>query len=472
MLISIVLLSTKSMATTAIVNTDTLKLRKEASTESDILGLLNLGEKLKVIEESGDWYKVSINNKTGYVHKDYIKIEEDTSEEQTNNNEVQENTNTEENAQTNTTLEENTVTNQENTTTQENSTTTENVAQQENIESNVNKKEYEPKETKLQKDTKCYILPLINSNILVDMKKETNITIINEVSGWLYIETEEVSGWIIANSVDLASLEQSGEEEEPAQEQTQTTTTNNTETTGENQTNPQEGSEIKVTAIKEKDMYVNTASIYMRKGPGTNYEVVDSLILNSGVVVTGEVEDWYQVKVDGKIGYIAKRLLSNTKTEDTTTRGAEERANQTPNTQEVTQTSQSPATLATSKGEEIVNYAKQYLGCKYVYGGSGPSTFDCSGFTMYVYKHFGVSLSHSATAQSKNGSYVAKENLQPGDLVFFKDYQTMDGIGHCGIYIGDGNFIHASSGTGYCVKISTLLSGSYNKRYCAARRII
>ena len=91
---------------------------------------------------------------------------------------------------------------------------------------------------------------------------------------------------------------------------------------------------------------------------------------------------------------------------------------------------------------------------------------------MYVYKHFGYSLSHSATAQSRVGTAVSKENLQPGDLVFFLDYETMDGIGHCGIYIGDGNFIHASSGSGYCVKISTLTSGSYLRRYASARRLI
>ena len=59
-----------------------------------------------------------------------------------------------------------------------------------------------------------------------------------------------------------------------------------------------------------------------------------------------------------------------------------------------------------------------------------------------------------------------------GDLVFFLDYETMDGIGHCGIYVGDGNFIHASSGSGYCVKVSTLTSGSYAKRYSTARRLI
>ena len=129
-------------------------------------------------------------------------------------------------------------------------------------------------------------------------------------------------------------------------------------------------------------------------------------------------------------------------------------------------------TNETNKGEQIVAYAKQYLGCPYVYGASGSSSFDCSGFTMYVYKHFGYSLSHSATAQSKKGVAVEKENLQLGDLVFFLDYETMDGIGHCGIYIGDGNFIHASSGSGYCVKISSLTSGSYLKRYAEARRLI
>ena len=99
-------------------------------------------------------------------------------------------------------------------------------------------------------------------------------------------------------------------------------------------------------------------------------------------------------------------------------------------------------------------------------------SFDCSGFTMYVYKKFGYTLSHSAIAQSKVGTYVAKEDLQAGDLVFFLDYETMDGIGHCGIYIGNGEFIHASSGSGYCVKISNLLTGSYNTRYATARRLI
>lgn len=215
-------------------------------------------------------------------------------------------------------------------------------------------------------------------------------------------------------------------------------------------------------------MYVNTSSIYVRKGPSTDTEIIDSLILNATVKVIAENGDWYKVEVDGKTGYIAKRLLSDKQT-STTSRGEvvreeESETNKTNNTQNNTVTQ-------TSKGSQIVEYAKKYLGCKYVYGASGPNTFDCSGFTMYVLKNFGVTLSHSATAQSKVGTYVAKENLMPGDLVFFTDYETGNGIGHCGIYVGDGNFIHASSGTGYCVKISTLTSGSYLRRYETARRV-
>ena len=101
---------------------------------------------------------------------------------------------------------------------------------------------------------------------------------------------------------------------------------------------------------------------------------------------------------------------------------------------------------------------------------------------MYVYDHFGISMRHGAQAQAKLGEVVNADksskssllnNLEVGDLVFFLDYETMDEIGHCGIYIGNGEFIHASSGSGYCVKINSLLPGEYyNTRYCAARRVL
>ena len=87
--------------------------------------------------------------------------------------------------------------------------------------------------------------------------------------------------------------------------------------------------------------------------------------------------------------------------------------------------------------DNLLATAYKYLGVRYRSGHSGPDGFDCSGFTSYVYKNFGYSLSHSAIAQSKVGTYIEKENLQPGDLVFFLEWDTMDEIGHCGIYIGN-----------------------------------
>jgi cell wall-associated NlpC family hydrolase len=111
----------------------------------------------------------------------------------------------------------------------------------------------------------------------------------------------------------------------------------------------------------------------------------------------------------------------------------------------------------------VVGIAMQYLGIPYVYGGSTPSGFDCSGFIMYVYAQVGVSLPHNAAAQYGYGTPVDRSQLQPGDLVFF------NGLGHNGIYIGGGSFIH-SPHTGDVVKISTL-SGWYTSTWVGARRL-
>jgi cell wall-associated NlpC family hydrolase len=112
----------------------------------------------------------------------------------------------------------------------------------------------------------------------------------------------------------------------------------------------------------------------------------------------------------------------------------------------------------------VVGIAMRYLGVPYVWAGASPSGFDCSGLVMYVYAQVGVSLPHYTGAQWQLGVPVSRDQLEPGDLVFF------DGIGHVGIYVGNGLFIHAPQ-TGDVVKISSLAEGYYAANYDGARRI-
>lgn len=125
------------------------------------------------------------------------------------------------------------------------------------------------------------------------------------------------------------------------------------------------------------------------------------------------------------------------------------------------------------KGEHVVSYAKTFLGSPYAYGGSGPRTFDCSGFTCYVYRHFGYELHRSATDQGAyDGQRVSRRDLRPGDLVFFGTKGT---IGHVGIVTsieGDGEFkfIHSGSSTGVTISLSSL--NYWKQRYMGASRIL
>jgi cell wall-associated NlpC family hydrolase len=124
-----------------------------------------------------------------------------------------------------------------------------------------------------------------------------------------------------------------------------------------------------------------------------------------------------------------------------------------------------PAPAHSSRGAKAVAIARRYLGTPYRWGGSSPATgFDCSGFVMFVYAKLGVSLPHNAAAQYGFGRSVPRARLAPGDLVFF------DGLGHTGIYVGGGRFIHAPH-SGDVVKISSLGESWYASRWVGARRL-
>ena len=195
--------------------------------------------------------------------------------------------------------------------------------------------------------------------------------------------------------------------------------------------------------------------VNVRSAASTSASRLGSLNKGDVVAVTGIDNGWYKISFNGKTGYVRSDYMTITK-EALSSRGTEAAA----------------ASAASSKGSELVAYAKQYLGVKYVYAGASSKGFDCSGYTMYVMKHFGYNLPHTATGQMGYGTSVAKSALQPGDLVFFCDPSRSGGkaASHVGIYIGSNQFIHASSGGGK-VQIDSLSKAYYAKYYVGARRL-
>ncbi|MFA5385375.1 MAG: NlpC/P60 family protein, partial [Eubacteriales bacterium] len=119
--------------------------------------------------------------------------------------------------------------------------------------------------------------------------------------------------------------------------------------------------------------------------------------------------------------------------------------------------------------DNILSTAAPLLGTPYSYGSAGPNSFDCSGFTYYVFNKAGISLPHNAAAQASLGTHVDKTDLQQNDLVFF-GYYGSQGVNHVGIYVGGGKFIHASTNEG--VRYSSLNDAYYASNYRGARRIL
>jgi len=127
--------------------------------------------------------------------------------------------------------------------------------------------------------------------------------------------------------------------------------------------------------------------------------------------------------------------------------------------------------LSTSVANSLVNYADNYLGTPYKFGASTSTTryFDCSSFTKHVFKKFGYNLPRTAREQAKVGKYVPRSNLKKGDLVFFKVPSRGSGIGHVGIYVGNGKMIHTYGEGG--VKYSSINTTYWKNNYVTARRL-
>ena len=205
-----------------------------------------------------------------------------------------------------------------------------------------------------------------------------------------------------------------------------------------------------------KTKYVATsAGLNLRKGPSTTYSTIQKLSKGSKVTVISSSNGWSKVKYKNVTGYVSSSYLSSKKTSATSSA--------------ITSNSNSSQSTSSSK---VISYAKKFLGKPYVWGAQGPSTFDCSGFTYYVFKNAAnITLPRVSQDQSTYGTYVSKSNLKVGDLVFFDTNGANDGnVSHVGIYLGNNQFIHASSSKGKVV-ISNL-ENYYLDRFVNGRRIL
>ncbi len=192
---------------------------------------------------------------------------------------------------------------------------------------------------------------------------------------------------------------------------------------------------------------ITTDLLNIRSKPSTDSEVVGQLVRGDEVQLTGVSGNWYEILLFGQLRFVHSDYVS---------------------VRDVSSLSSREGSSFTRLGSRVVDYGKNLIGTPYIYGGASPSGFDCSGFTGYVYKQFGISLPRTAAGQATVGNAVSRDELIPGDLVFFDTY---GGISHVGIYIGSNNFVHATV-PGDIVRTSSLDEAYYSSRYVTARRII
>ena len=254
--------------------------------------------------------------------------------------------------------------------------------------------------------------PNTNADVLANASYGDNVVIIREVDGWYLVDYNLIIGYMAKDYITFKEKE-----------------------------NVDLGYGI-----------VESGSVNLRAKPDANSDLLATLPMGDTAYIIGLNCGWYKVQYEGQIGYIRSDLLALTEAPRW-------------NSQAVV----GSAPVVQTVGSKIIAYSQNFLGVPYVWGGTTPKGFDCSGFTQYVFKEMGYTLKRTAAQQLTCGTPVSG-SLQVGDLVFFTNtYATSAAASHVGIYMGDNLFIHAANGG---VKITSLDHEYYAPRYIGARRIV
>ncbi len=231
---------------------------------------------------------------------------------------------------------------------------------------------------------------------------------------------------------------------------------------------------------------VTGSAVNLRSGPSTSRSIVSVAPQGSKCYIIGLNEGWYKVIYGSRICYIRSDYLELTElpyeNKDSVkspkffrggkSTGVAPSAAALNGTVSNSGTTSSGNNISTGSatGAQIVAEAKKYLGTPYIYGGASPSGFDCSGFVYYVLKQFSFSPYRTPADQYKQGTYVDKASLQPGDIVFFAGTGSSNAISHVGIYVGNGQMIHSPNSRS-TVSYADITSGYWANHYYGARRM-
>lgn len=261
----------------------------------------------------------------------------------------------------------------------------------------------------------------------------TAVSILGTEGDWVYCSIDGANGYVYGQYIQTAPTQTSAPAVTPAIGQTVADAAVSAPSVPAN--------------IAGTPGYIKGNNVRFRSAPDLSAEIIGELYYGNDVTITGTDGTWTALICDGTPGFVFSQYVASGKLQPTG----------------------GTNTASSASGREVADYALQYVGTPYHWGGVDPSTgFDCSGFAYYVYKHFGYTLNRVASEQALNGRHAENADLQPGDLICF--YSGGSYIGHVGIYVGNNLFVHAAtSSTGV---ITSELTGYYARRGFEVRRIV